>query len=198
MNQPEPDAPAVFRVKRIIKIVVTVVVMVICLDVMLFVNAWGTKKGDDRGCIVQVLNPGRTDIDRFTVLKRCVGTNVRIAFKDIRRSVASALASHPGSCRYVGMWYAWNDGNVLVIELQASGTYTAWPLSAKKKPVDSGTWRYSAGRIRWTHEAGGFADMAASRVRDEVSDGFTLLGINKEKTVFRAAGGQPSHCPLSR
>lgn len=200
MTSSEPEATALSCIRRISTALVVLIAIIICVDVLLSMNSFGARegRGDGRICIAQALNPVHTDMDRSSVLARCVRSNVRIAFNDVKQGVAGALASHPGPCRYVGMWYAWNDGNVLVIELQASGTYTAWPLSAKEKPVDSGTWRYSEGRIRWTHESGGFAGMAASRVRDEVSDGFTLLGINRAKTVFRAAGGQSDHCPLTR
>lgn len=198
MDLPEQELPQPSRFKRITCVLFLLVGFVIFLDLMLYVNAFGTKGGDARICTLEAISPSRPDLARSTVIKRCLRSNVRIALKDMKHDVAEAVMPHPGACRYVGAWYSWRNGDVHIIDMQDSGKYIAYQLKAPTTPVDAGTWHYENERIRWTYNEAFISTPDVNRVVDDVSNGFTLIEVNEEKTVFRAAGGQSESCRPAR
>lgn len=194
MDLPEQELSQPSRFKHIARILFLLGGFVFFLDLMLYVNAFGTKAEDARMCTLDAISPSRPGLARSTAIKRCLRSNVSIALKDMKHGVAQVMKPHPGACRYVGVWYSWRNGEVHIIDMQGSGKYIAYQLKAPTMPVDSGTWRYENERIRWTHEDAFVSTPDVNRVVDDIRSGFTLIEINKEKSVFRAAGGQSENC----
>lgn len=192
----EPSGPSVAR--KILLVTLCLAGLLLLLDVALYLNATATKGDAARSCTVEAIAPRYPELGRGDSVKRCVRRNVRAGLKDLAGGVGSFFSSHPGACRYVGTWYSWRRGDVHIIDMQKSGIYKASHLSAPNGVVDTGTWRYANGHIHWTHQDIFAYPSDVNEVVDEVSEGFTLIEVNKDITVFRALGGQLEKCQITQ
>lgn len=132
----------------------------------------------------ELIEPNLADT-RFGAAGRCLAHNGPFAWREFRRIYNDVVPSDPGACKFVGRWYAWREGAVRIIDLREDQRFLAYPLKLPEELMASGRWSYEEGHIRWDYDGMKVDPPDVNEVIDEVSDGFTLIEVNGQHTVFR-------------
>lgn len=179
-----PPRPLWKRVFWVIRLVLATAFMLIVWDSVLRGHA--DHSGSRLVCsgFDELLKP-QLAANRFAAAGRCLDHNIPIAWRETRKIVDDVVRPDPGACKFVGRWYAWRDGAVRIIELGGDERFRAWPLEKPQQLMASGRWFYEKGHIRWEYDGMSVDPPDVNKVVDEVYDGFTLVEVNEQLTVFR-------------
>lgn len=164
---------------------------ILVLDILAYSQS--TYPGTDR--VASCLGRARIHTSGGTAFASMYGNCLRQNLTSIAAAWRNHSPPYDRPCYFTGTWHSWRNGIVHVIDMQADGRFQATPLLKGTGTYATGRWYYEENSLRWEHPGMRVPIPDINKIIEKRPDGFTLIEVNGELSVFRTAQQQPSQCP---